>query len=71
MPGELPFWIDGEVRMIISHIGEAYIRVPNGNVYLVKIDTPGLEFNKIKIGTKISCEVTSLLTRVLSAKIIE
>lgn len=69
MPGELPFWIDGEVRLIISY--SAYVRVPNGNVYLIKDDTPGIDFSRIRMGTKISCEVTTMLTRVLSAKIID
>jgi hypothetical protein len=70
MPGEIPFWIVGEIKLYYPHAGEAYVRVPNGNVYLLKPSTPGIKFEELKIGMVVSCEVTSKLTRVLSAKII-
>jgi hypothetical protein len=70
MPGELPFWIDGEVKLLSPDTKEAYVRVPNGNVYILRSDTPGINFEELKIGTMVSCEVTLRLTRVLSARII-
>lgn len=70
MPGEIPFWVDGEIKLYYPHLGEAYVRVPNGNVYLLKPNTPGITFDDLEVGMNVSCEVTYKLTRVLSAKII-
>lgn len=70
MAGEIPYWIEGEVKILMAYSGEAYVRVPNGNVYILNPSTPGIDFEKLQVGTKVSCEVTSRLTRVLSARII-
>lgn len=69
MPGEVPYWIDGEVRIVLEF--EAYVKVPNGNIYMLKPFTPGITFSELKVGQKVSCEVTSKLIRVLSARILE
>lgn len=68
MSGQLPFWVKGELKILSST--DAYVRIPTGNVYLLRPDTPGIDFSKLKKGQIISCEVTQMLTRVLSAKII-
>jgi len=70
MPGEIPFWVEGEVKLIIDHAGEAYVKVPTGNVYLLTPYTPGVEFSKLKIGTKVLIEITTRLTFVYSAKLL-
>lgn len=71
MPGEIPFWVEGELKLYYPLSNEAYVRVPNGNVYVLKPSTPGIEFNKLKVGMIIQCEVTTKLTRVLSARIVK
>jgi hypothetical protein len=70
MSGVIPFWITGEVKILIQHAGEAYVRVPNGNVYLLGAKTPGINFSELKIGTVVAIEITDRLDRVYSAKII-
>jgi len=69
MPGEIPFFVTGKVAII--HFDVAYVKISTGNVYHVYPWTAGIEFDKLVIGTQVECEVTSMLTRVLSAKIIE
>lgn len=71
MSGEYPFFIEGRVVDIQIGYNIAYIKVPNGNIYHLKPDTPGIDFQKLKKGQKIRLEVTTMLTRVLSASIIE
>lgn len=71
MPGEKPFYIVGEVKQISNVENIAYVRVPNGNVYYVYGYTPGIDFARLKIGTMVNMEVTTMLTRVLSASIIQ
>jgi hypothetical protein len=71
MPGMIPFFIEGKVASIIQSEKTAYVKVPNGNVYYLHPFTPGIDFEKLKVGTKVSCEVTEKLARVFSAKIIE
>lgn len=71
MSGVIPFWITGEVKILIQHMGEAYVRVPNGNVYTLHYYTPGINFEDIRVGTIVSIEITDRLDRVYSAKIIK
>lgn len=70
MPGEIPFWVEGEVKILIRHVEEAYVKLPNGNVYLLNRNIPGIDFNKLNIGTKVLIEITSRLDRVYSIKIL-
>lgn len=71
MSGQIPFFIEGKVVDFSMEHNIAYVKVPNGNVYHVRQDTPGLDFNKIVKGQIIKLEITNMLTRVLSASIIE
>lgn len=71
MPGERPFFIEGEITEVLIPYEIAYVKVDNGNVYHLKPSTPGINFYELKAGMNVRLEVTSLLTRVLSAKIIE
>lgn len=66
----IPFWTTGEIKMLIQHAGEAYVRLPNGNVYLLTPFTPGINFEDLKVGMFVSIEITNRLDRVYSAKII-
>ena len=69
MPGELPFFVIGEIANIYGDT--AYVKIHTGNVYNIYPYTPGIDFKKLKKGMTIKCEVTKLLTRVLSAEILE
>ena len=69
MSGELPFFIEGKVAQMLT--GCAYIKVDNGNVYVINPMTPGIKFKEIKLGQTIEIEVTNRLTRVFSARIID
>jgi len=71
MSGELPFFIEGKVVDFSMEHNIAYVKVPNGNVYHVRSTTPGIDVNKIVKGQIIRLEITNMLTRVLSASIIE
>lgn len=71
MPAELPFFIVGTVASIVQYEKTAYIRVANGNVYHVFPFTPGINFSDLSVGKRVECEVTTKLTRVLSAKVID
>ncbi len=71
MPGELPFFIEGQVVDLSIPYGIAYVKVHNGNIYHLKPDTPGINFRDLKKTQIIRLEVTTMLTRVLSASIIE
>lgn len=67
MPGEKPFFVKGYVASLMP--GMALIKVQNGNVYEVFPHTVNLEFDKLTRNCIVECEVTTRLTRVLSAKI--
>lgn len=71
MPIEKPYWVLGEIRDIILETNVCLVKVKNGNIYRLTSTTPGIDVSALKIGDKIQCEVTSELTRVLSAKIIK
>lgn len=70
MPGELPFFILGKVVEVSVPHNLAYVKVDNGNIYHLHSETRGIVFDKIKRGQMIELEVTSMLTRVLSARIL-
>lgn len=69
MPGEVPFFIEGQVVEIISTNKLALVKVPNGNIYHIHDRTPGIKFSEIEMGQIIKMEVTLMLSRVLSAEI--
>lgn len=71
MSGERPFFIEGQVVDIPAGYDVAYVKVPNGNIYHLRPDTPGIDFSKLQISQIIRLEVTTKLTRVLSASIID
>jgi len=70
MPGEIPYFIEGKVVDISIPYRTAYVKVENGNVYHLFPHTPDLEFENLRIGTIVECEITSALIRVLSARIL-
>jgi len=67
MAGERPFFIQGEVVEVSTPYGIAYAKVVNGNVYHLHPWTPGIVFGDLKKGDLVALEVTTMLTRVLSA----
>jgi hypothetical protein len=71
MPGERPFFIEGQVVEVSIGYNIAYVKVPNGNVYFLKPDTPGIDFDKLKKTQVVRLEVTTMLSRVLSAEILD
>lgn len=71
MPREIPFFIRGKVAEIMPGYRTAIIRVPNGNIYHVTPNTPGIDFDRLKMDLIVECEVTTILTRVLSARIVK
>jgi hypothetical protein len=68
MTGTIPYWIEGEVKYV--HSNEALVKVPNGSVYQLTPDTPGIVFSELRIGDKVACEVTHRILYVYSARII-
>lgn len=68
MPGELPFFIVGQVVELLPNV--VLVKVPNGNVYHLHKDTPGIEFKYLRKGQFVELEVTLALTRVFSATIL-
>ncbi len=68
MAGVFPHWIAGEVKILLQD--EAYVRVPNGNVYTLHRTTPGINFSQLRVGLIIEIEITDRLDRVYSARII-
>jgi len=71
MPGEFPFFIEGKIVEIISSDTLAIVKVVNGNIYHLHPWTPGIDFSSLRKDQMVLLEVTRLLTRVLSAKVIE
>jgi hypothetical protein len=71
MSGERPFFIEGQVVEVSAGYNIAYVKVSNGNVYHLHPNTPGINFKDLKKSQIIRLEVTTMLTRVLSASIIE
>ena len=70
MPGEMPYFIEGKVAEVLPAYQVAYVKVDNGNVYHLTPKTPGINFQELKVGMIVECEITSMLTRVLSARIL-
>jgi hypothetical protein len=71
MAGEIPYEIVGKLIQVQSDQKIALVKVTNGNLYVLKPSTPGIDFDKLKIGQRIVCQVTSALERVYGARIIE
>ncbi len=71
MPGEFPFFIEGQVTEISVTYNIAYVKVPNGNVYHLHPSTPGIDFYSLRKNQIVRLEVTTMLTRVLSATILD
>ena len=70
MPGVVPYWVEAEVKILIKHAGEAYVRTSAGCVYLITAGLPGLDFDKLSVGIRVKIEVTDRLDRVYSAKVV-
>lgn len=70
MPGELPFFVIGKIIEVSPVYEIAYAKVSNGNVYHLFPSTKGIDFYKLQKGQEIKLEVTSRLTQVLSASVI-
>ena len=71
MPGEIPFFVEGVVARINEFERTAYIKHKNGNVYHVFPFTPGVVFEELKIGVRVQVEITNVLTKVYSARIVK
>ena len=57
MPGEIPFYVTGEVvELLNSEI--KIVKVQNGNLYHLRPSTPGIDFYSIEKGMLVKCEVT-------------
>jgi hypothetical protein len=70
MPGEYPFFIEGKVvEIMVQEI--TIVKVPNGNLYHLRPSTPGIDYYSLRKDDTVIMEVTSLLTRVLSAKVVD
>lgn len=70
MPGEIPFFVEGKVVEILPQ-EIAIVKVPNGNLYHLTPGTKGIEYYRLQKGDVVKCEVTTMLTRVLSARVIK
>ena len=70
MPSEIPFFVEGKIVEIMNGREIAIVRVPNGNLYHLKPSTPGIDFYKLELDRVVKCEVTTMLTRVLSAQVV-
>jgi hypothetical protein len=70
MAGELPFFVTGKIVEVSLAYEIAYAKVPNGNVYHLFPSTRGIDFYTLQKDQQIRLEVTTILTRVLSASII-
>lgn len=70
MPGEIPFFIEGKVAEILPQ-EIIIVKVANGNLYRLTPSTPGIEYYRLSVGDIVKCEVTSALTRVLSASLVK
>lgn len=70
MAGEIPYFIRGKVVEILPQ-EVTIVKVPNGNLYHLKPSTPGIEYHRLLKDDIVECEVTSVLTRVLSARVVE
>lgn len=69
MPGQVPFFVIGKIASIYGDT--AYVKMPTGYVYNVHPWTEGIDFQKLTPGMTVKCEVTNMLTRVLSAEVID
>lgn len=70
MPGEMPYFIEGKVVQVLPQYQVAFVKVENGNVYHLTPKTPGIDFQQLSVGMIVECEITSMLIRVLSARIL-
>lgn len=71
MSGERPFFVIGVVGEIALGHPLAIVNAPNGYYYEIHNDTPGIRFEDLRTGQRIELEVTTMLVRVLSARILE
>jgi hypothetical protein len=65
--GQMPFFVEGQIIDFSVSYSVAYVKVSNGNIYHVHPDTPGISFERLKRGQRLSLEITTKLTHVLSA----
>ena len=66
----IPYWITGEVKILIQHEREAFVKVPNGNIYPLRPSTPGIKFEDLQLGMTVEIEVTDRLGKVYYARIL-
>lgn len=65
------FTMDGEVVEVLSGYGLAHVRAPDGTLYGLNGETPGICFTDLRVGQHVRVEVASRFGRVLHAQIIE
>lgn len=70
MPRETPFFIIGKIVEILPQ-EIIIVKVPNGNIYHITPSTPGIVFDRLVVNLIMECEVTTMLTRVLSARVVK
>ena len=68
--GQMPFFVEGQIIDFSVSYGVAYVKVSNGNIYHIHPHTPGINFEELKKGQTLRLEITTKLTHVLGASIV-
>lgn len=61
---------EGEIVEVLSGFGVANILCKNGVCYVVNRATPGVKFDRLRAGMRLSCRVTKKFSRVLHACVV-
>ena len=62
--------VEGEVVEVLAALGLAHVQTPEGMVYGINRQTPGVEFEALRRGQQVRCRVTDKFHRVLHADVL-
>lgn len=65
------FSVEGEVVEVLDGFGLAHVRAPDGTLYGLNRDTPGIRFADLREGKRVRVEVARKFSCVLHAQLIE
>ena len=70
MTSEAAFTVEGEVVEVLSGYGLAHVRAPDGSLYGLNRETPGVVFKDLHEGQRVLVKIACEFNRVLHAQLI-
>jgi hypothetical protein len=59
------------ILYVLSGYGLTHVQTSSGVIYNLNRKTPGIEFDKLRVGQNMRCQVSEKFSRVLSAVVLD